>query len=61
MQLNSPEAKIYFSDHLRRFDIVGDSQKYISVDEITSVIYVGYQVNGEKLLESTVKSACEKY
>lgn len=61
IQLKSPELKIYFSDHLRRFDIVGDSFDYINEQELTNVLYIGYPANGEPLHEYAVRNACEKY
>jgi len=54
--------KIYFSDHLRRYDIVGDSDYYESDSDIKKILYIGYRTTTvPNMSESEMKRICNKY
>jgi len=55
------QLKITFSDHLRRFNIVGDCEDYENPDELTNVIYLGYIHNNPFAREEIIRKFCAKY
>jgi len=44
--LHSPQMKISFADHQRRFGIVGDHINHEVDDELLPILYVGYSITG---------------
>ena len=46
---------------MRRFNIVGDSLGYEKIEDLTSVVYIGYMYNSEFAKEEIIRKACSKY
>jgi hypothetical protein len=61
MLLDSPNLKTAFSDHQRRKGVVGDNVDYEKDEELTSIIYIGFNQRAKVTSTHDIKDMFSKY
>lgn len=52
---------MFYSDHLRRFDIVGNAEGHQKPEESASILYIGYSFDQPDIPQTKIRELCRPF